>query len=85
MRQSEARADTGRIIEKTKIIGKIRHDVRVEPRNAQEEEKLLQQQMRDLEQSKTKLKIISRNAASSTINPGTAGAATWAGSFIVSF
>ncbi|KAI5466777.1 transcription initiation factor IIF, beta subunit-domain-containing protein [Mariannaea sp. PMI_226] len=67
---------------KTKILGKIHYDVRVEPRDVQEEERLLGQRLLDAEQSKTKLQIISRNKASSIINPGTAGSVGWGGNFI---
>ncbi|EFZ00172.1 hypothetical protein MHUMG1_06312 [Metarhizium humberi] len=70
------------IPKKTKIFGKIHYDVRVEPRNIREEERLLAQRLLDAESSKTKLQIISRNSASAIINPGTAGSATWGGGFI---
>ncbi|KAJ6783859.1 hypothetical protein PWT90_05487 [Aphanocladium album] len=70
------------IPKKTKVFGKIHYDVRVEPRNVQEEERYLAQQIFDAENSKSKLQIISRNTASSIINPGTAGAVGWAGNFI---
>ncbi|GAB0137001.1 hypothetical protein EsDP_00005284 [Epichloe bromicola] len=70
------------IPKRTKIFGKIHYDVRVEPRNIQEEERLLAKQMFDAENSKTKLQIISRNSASSIINPGATGSATWGGNFI---
>jgi len=50
--------------ERTKIFGKIHYDVRVEPRNIQEEERLLAQRLFDAENSKSKLRIISRNSAS---------------------
>ena len=66
------------------MFGKIHYDVRVEPRDVQEEERLLAQRLMDAEQSKSKLQIISRNKASSIINPGTAGAVGWGGNFIVS-
>jgi transcription initiation factor TFIIF subunit beta len=59
--------------------------VRVEPRDIREEERLLQQKMIDAEANKSKLRIISRNAASTIVNPGTAGAVNWGGNFIVSF
>lgn len=65
------------------MFGKIRYDVRVEPRSIREEEQLLAKRIFDAENSKSKLKIISRNKASSIVNPGTAGAVNWAGSFIV--
>ncbi|KAF5004406.1 hypothetical protein FDECE_9100 [Fusarium decemcellulare] len=67
---------------KTKIFGKIHYDVRVEPRDVREEERLLAQRLQDAEQSKSKLQIISRNKASSIINPGTAGSVSWGGNFI---
>ncbi|OAA49338.1 transcription initiation factor iif [Metarhizium rileyi] len=70
------------IPKKTKVFGKIHYDVRVEPRNIREEERLLAQRLLDAESSKTKLQIISRNSASSIINPGAAGSATWGGGFI---
>ncbi|QUC18281.1 uncharacterized protein UV8b_02522 [Ustilaginoidea virens] len=70
------------IPKRTKIFGKIHYDVRVEPRNIQEEERLLAKRIFDAEHSKSKLQIISRNSASSIINPGTAGSATWGGNFI---
>ncbi|KHN95299.1 transcription initiation factor iif [Metarhizium album ARSEF 1941] len=70
------------IPKKTKIFGKIHYDVRVEPRNIREEERLLAKRLLDAEGSKTKLQIISRNSASAIINPGTAGSATWGGGFI---
>ncbi|OAA42934.1 transcription initiation factor iif [Beauveria brongniartii RCEF 3172] len=70
------------IPKKTKIFGKIHYDVRVEPRNTGEEERYLGQQLFQAENSKAKLQIISRNTASSIINPGTAGAVGWAGNFI---
>lgn len=69
--------------EKTKIFGKIHYDVRVEPRNIQEEERLLARQLFDADNAKSKLQIISRNSASSILNPGTGAAASWGGSFIV--
>ncbi|KYK55514.1 transcription initiation factor iif [Drechmeria coniospora] len=70
------------IPKRTKIFGKISYDVRVEPRNLQEEERLLAQKLLDAENSKSKLQIISRNSASAIINPGTATAAQWSGNFI---
>ncbi|PNY23738.1 Transcription initiation factor IIF subunit beta, partial [Tolypocladium capitatum] len=70
------------IPKRTKVFGKIHYDVRVEPRNIQEEERLLAQRLFDAEHSKSKLQIISRNSASSIINPGTATAAQWGGNFI---
>lgn len=70
-------------IEKTKIFGKIRYDLRVEPRNLREEEELLAKRIFDAENSKTKLQIISRNKASSIINPGATGSVSWGGNFIV--
>jgi transcription initiation factor TFIIF subunit beta len=73
------------MIERTKLFGKIHYDVRVEPRNIREEERLLARRLLDAESSKTKLQIISRNSASAIINPGTAGSATWGGGFIVCF
>ena len=63
--------------ERTKVFGRIAYDVRVEPRDTQEEERLLAQRLLDAESSKSKLRIISRNNASSIINPGTAGASSW--------
>lgn len=66
------------------MFGKIHYDVRVEPRDLREEERLLAQRLMDAETSKTKLKIISRNKASAIVNPGTAGGVTWSGNFIVS-
>ncbi|KAK2591324.1 hypothetical protein QQS21_010977 [Conoideocrella luteorostrata] len=70
------------IPKRTKVFGKVHYDVRVEPRNIQEEERLLAKQMFEAEHTKTKLQIISRNSASSIINPGAAGSATWGGNFI---
>ncbi|EGX90483.1 transcription initiation factor iif [Cordyceps militaris CM01] len=70
------------IPKKTKVFGKIHYDVRVEPRNTGEEERYLGQQLFQAEHSRAKLQIISRNTASSIINPGTAGAVGWAGNFI---
>ncbi|KAJ4150721.1 hypothetical protein LMH87_011458 [Akanthomyces muscarius] len=70
------------IPKKTKVFGKIHYDVRVEPRNTGEEERYLGQQLFQAEHSKAKLQIISRNTASSIVNPGTAGAVGWAGGFI---
>ncbi|KAF7563521.1 hypothetical protein G7046_g653 [Stylonectria norvegica] len=67
---------------KTKVFGRIRYDVRVEPRDVQEEEQLLAQRLNDAESNKSKLKIISRNKASSINHPGTAGASGWGGNFI---
>ncbi|RTE77380.1 hypothetical protein BHE90_008141 [Fusarium euwallaceae] len=67
---------------RTKIFGKIHYDVRVEPRDVREEERLLAQRLQDAEQSKSKMKIISRNKASAIINPGATGSAGWAGGFI---
>lgn len=40
------------------------------------------QQLFNADNSRAKLQIISRNTASSIINPGTAGAVGWAGNFI---
>ncbi|TQV95831.1 hypothetical protein V2A60_001000 [Cordyceps javanica] len=70
------------IPKKTKVFGKIHYDVRVEPRNTGEEARYLGQQLYQAENSRAKLQIISRNTASSIINPGTAGAVGWAGNFI---
>ncbi|KJZ72638.1 hypothetical protein HIM_07997 [Hirsutella minnesotensis 3608] len=70
------------IPKKTKIFGKIHYDVRVEPRNLQEEEALLAKRLFEAENSKSKLQIISRNSASSIMNPGSAVAAQWGGNFI---
>ncbi|CAM1507087.1 Fc.00g067280.m01.CDS01 [Cosmosporella sp. VM-42] len=67
---------------RTKVFGKIHYDVRVEPRDVQEEERLLAQRLMDAEAGKSKLQIISRNTASAIVNPGTAGAAGWTGNFI---
>lgn len=66
------------------MFGKIHYDVRVEPRNIQEEEQLLAKQMFEAENSKSKLRIISRNSASAITNPGAAGSVSWGGNFIVS-
>ncbi|EHK25013.1 uncharacterized protein TRIVIDRAFT_128281, partial [Trichoderma virens Gv29-8] len=70
------------IPKKTKIFGKIRYDLRVEPRNLREEEELLAKRIFEVENSKSKLQIISRNKASSIINPGSAGSVSWGGNFI---
>ncbi|PFH61063.1 hypothetical protein XA68_18324 [Ophiocordyceps unilateralis] len=70
------------IPKKTKMFGKIHYDIRVEPRNVRDEERVLAQKLLDAEQSKSKLQIISRNSASSIMNPGTAVAAQWGGNFI---
>lgn len=70
--------------ERTRVFGKIRYDVRVEPRNLQEEEQLLAQRLFEAENSKAKLRIISRNSASAIVNPGTVTGAQWGGNFIVS-
>ncbi|KOS21063.1 Transcription initiation factor IIF subunit beta [Escovopsis weberi] len=70
------------IPKKSKIFGKVRYDIRVEPHNLQEEEELLAKRIFDAENSKTKLQIISRNKASAIINPGSVGAVNWGGSFI---
>ncbi|KAF4581192.1 transcription initiation factor iif [Ophiocordyceps camponoti-floridani] len=70
------------IPKKTKMFGKIHYDVRVEPRNVRDEERVLARKLLDAEQSKSKLQIISRNSASSIMNPGTAVAAQWGGNFI---
>ncbi|TFA98087.1 Transcription initiation factor IIF subunit beta [Trichoderma ghanense] len=70
------------IPKKTKIFGKIRYDLRVEPRNLREEEELLAKRIFEAENSKSKLQIISRNKASSIINPGSAGSVNWGGNFI---
>ncbi|KAL7932629.1 transcription initiation factor IIF, beta subunit domain-containing protein [Trichoderma chlorosporum] len=70
------------IPKKTKIFGKIRYDLRVEPRNLREEEELLAKRIFEAENSKSKLQIISRNKASSIINPGSAGSVSWGGNFI---
>ena len=56
----------------------------MEPRDIREEERLLQQKILDAEANKSKLQIISRNAASTIVNPGSVSAANWGGSFVVS-
>lgn len=71
--------------ERTKIFGKVHYDVRVEPRDIREEERLLQQKLLEADGNKSKLQIISQSAASSIVAPGSAGAVSWGGSFIVSF
>ncbi|RDA86621.1 hypothetical protein CP532_1044 [Ophiocordyceps camponoti-leonardi (nom. inval.)] len=70
------------IPKKTKLFGKIHYDIRVEPRNVRDEERVLAQKLLDAELSKSKLRIISRNSASVIMNPGTANAAQWGGNFI---
>jgi transcription initiation factor TFIIF subunit beta len=69
------------IPKRTKVFGKIRYDVRVEPRNVQEEERLLAQRIFDAENNRSKLQIISRNKATSIVNPGSIGAVNWGTSF----
>ncbi|RDA93091.1 hypothetical protein CP533_4114 [Ophiocordyceps camponoti-saundersi (nom. inval.)] len=70
------------IPKRTKLFGKIHYDIRVEPRSVRDEERVLAQKLLDAELSKSKLQIISRNSASSIMNPGTANAAQWGGNFI---
>lgn len=65
------------------MIGKIHYDVRVEPRDAREEERLLAQRIFDVERSQSGLHVINRNQASSIIHGGTGAAADWGGNFIV--
>ncbi|KAH7270220.1 transcription initiation factor IIF, beta subunit-domain-containing protein [Fusarium redolens] len=67
---------------KTKIFGKIHYDVRVEPHGKDEEERVLQQKILDAEANKSKVRIISRHAASAVVNPGTTRAAEFGDSFI---
>ncbi|KAH7326652.1 transcription initiation factor IIF, beta subunit [Stachybotrys elegans] len=69
------------IPKKTKVFGKIHYDVRVEPRNAQEEEKLLARRIFEAENNKTKLKIISRNKATTIANAGNIGSVNWGTNF----
>ncbi|PHH67248.1 hypothetical protein CDD81_3017 [Ophiocordyceps australis] len=71
------------IPKRTKIFGKMHYDVRVEPRNAQEEEHLLAQRLFDAEHAKSTLKVISHNtAAEMMMNAGAGTAAQWSDSFI---
>lgn len=70
------------IPKKTKIFGKIHYDIRAEPRNVQEEERLLAQRLYEAENNKPKLQIISKISASSIMNAGTTVAAQWGGNFI---
>lgn len=58
----------------------------MEPRDKEEENKLVGMQLAEMERPKTGLQIISRNKASAlTSNLGTANAAKWSNNFIVSF
>lgn len=71
-------------LEKTKIFGKIHYDVRVEPKDKEEENRLVGQQLYNLDQAKTGIQIISRNKASTITSLGSASSANWGSNFIVS-
>lgn len=70
--------------EKTKLYGKIHYEVRAEPTDREEEDRLVGQQIFEMEHGRPGLQIISRNKASTIVNPGVAGAANWGSNFIVS-
>jgi len=73
------------IPKRTKLVGKIKFDLRMEPRDKEEENKLVGMQLAEMERPKTGLQIISRNKASAlTSNLGTANAAKWSNNFIKS-
>ncbi|KFA64431.1 hypothetical protein S40285_01045 [Stachybotrys chlorohalonatus IBT 40285] len=69
------------IPKKTKVFGKVHYDVRVEPRNQQEEERLLARRIFEAENNKSKLKIISRNKATTIANAGNIGSVNWGTNF----
>ena len=56
----------------------------MEPKDKEEENNLVGQQLYNLDQAKTGIQIISRNKASTITNPGTASSASWSSNFIVS-
>lgn len=71
--------------ERTKLVGRVHYDVRVEPRDKEEEGNMVMRQMANMEKGKTGLTIISRNKASTITNLGSAASVNWSSNFIVSF
>jgi len=69
------------IPKKTKIYGRVLYDMRCEPRDKDEETRLLANSLLEAD-SKAGVKVISRNKASAITNPGAAGSGSWSSNFI---
>jgi hypothetical protein len=70
--------------EKTKIFGKIAYDVRVEPVDKREEEKLLERRLFEADHKNTGVQIIGRGSTVKAMQSGTTHASKWGDTFIVS-
>lgn len=69
------------IPKKTKIYGRVLYDLRCEPKDKDEETRLLAQHLMEAD-SRAGVKVISRNKASAITNPGAAGSTSWGSNFI---
>lgn len=67
---------------KTKMVGKIHYELRAEPTDKAEEDRMIMQQLRDMEHRHSAVRILSRNKASAITNIGPAGQQQFSG-FIV--
>lgn len=55
------------------MVGKIRYELRVEPKDKAEEDRMVMQQLRDMEHPNSGIRILSRNKASAISNIGHTG------------
>lgn len=55
------------------MVGKIRYELRVEPSDKAEEDRMVMQQLRDMEHPTSGIRILSRNKASAISNIGHTG------------
>ncbi|KAK0392453.1 hypothetical protein NLU13_1948 [Sarocladium strictum] len=67
---------------KTKIIGKIHYDMRVEPVDKREEEKLLERRLFEADHSKPGVQLITRDRTRKALQSGTAQAHNWGDDFV---
>lgn len=67
---------------KTKIFGKIAYDVRVEPVDKREEEKLLERRLFEADHKNTGVQIIGRGSTVKAMQSGTTHASKWGDTFI---
>jgi transcription initiation factor TFIIF subunit beta len=72
------------ISEKTKIVGKIHYDMRVEPVDKREEEKLLERRLFEADNSKPGVQLITRDRTVKAMQSSNPLANKWGDQFIVS-
>jgi len=67
------------IPKQTKMVGKIRYDLRCEPKDKAEEDRMVMQQLRDMEHRHAGMHILSRNKAAAITNVGAVGQSQFKG------